>query len=44
MNLIRSATAVEDIESCLLWSVENFGLPAAHRYRMLLEVALLAII
>jgi toxin ParE1/3/4 len=43
MNLIRSATAVEDIESCLLWSVENFGIPAAHRYRVLLEVALLAI-
>jgi toxin ParE1/3/4 len=43
MNLIRSATAVEDIESCLLWSVENFGIPAAHRYRALLEVALLAI-
>jgi toxin ParE1/3/4 len=43
MNLIRTARAVDDIESCLLWSAENFGIPAAHRYRVLLEVALLAI-
>jgi len=44
MNLLRTAKAVEDIESCLLWSAENFGIPAAHRYRVLLEVALLAIV
>ena len=44
MNLIRTAKSVEDIESCLLWSAENFGIPAAHRYRVLLEVALLAIV
>lgn len=44
MNLLRTAKAVEDIESCLLWSAENFGIPAARRYRVLLEVALLAIL
>jgi toxin ParE1/3/4 len=44
MNLIRTAKAVEDLESCLLWSAESFGIPAAHRYRALLEVALLAIL
>ncbi|HRJ10998.1 MAG TPA: type II toxin-antitoxin system RelE/ParE family toxin [Prosthecobacter sp.] len=44
MNLTRTAKAVEDIESCLLWSAENFGIPAARRYRALLEVALLAIL
>ncbi len=44
MNVIRTAKALEDIESCLFWSAENFGIPAAHRYRVLLEVALLAIL
>lgn len=44
MNLLSSAKALEDIEACLFWSAENFGIPAAHRYRVLLEVALLAIL
>jgi toxin ParE1/3/4 len=44
MKIIRTDKALEDIESCLFWSAENFGLPAAHRYRELLEVALLAIL
>lgn len=44
MNLLRSDRALEDIEACLLWSAENFGIPAAQRYRVLLEVALLAIL
>ncbi len=44
MNLIRTAKALEDIEACLYWSAENFGIPAARRYRVLLEVALLAIL
>lgn len=44
MKVIYSAKALEDIESCLFWSAENFGIPAAHRYRALLEVALLAIL
>jgi len=44
MNVSRTTRALEDIESCLYWSAENFGIPAAHRYRVLLEVALLAIL
>jgi toxin ParE1/3/4 len=44
MRLLRSAKALEDLEACLFWSAENFGIPAAHRYRVLLEVALLAIL
>jgi len=44
MTLLRSAKALEDVESCLFWSAENFGIPAAHRYRALLEVSLLEIL
>jgi toxin ParE1/3/4 len=44
MKLIRTAKALEDIESSLTWSAENFGISAAYRYRVLLEVALLAIL
>ena len=44
MNACLTAKALEDIESCLFWSAENLGIPAAHRYRVLLETALLAII
>ena len=43
MKLHIAARALVDIELCLFWSAENFGIPAAHRYRVLLEVALLAI-
>ena len=43
MKLRITARALVDIELCLFWSAENFGIPAAHRYRVLLEVALLAI-
>jgi len=39
---IRTAKALGDIESSLFWSAENFGIPAAHRYRVLLDVALSA--
>jgi len=44
VNVIRTAKALEDIESCLFWSAESFGIPAAHRYRVLLKVTLLAIL
>lgn len=43
MNIIRTAKCLEDTESCLFWSAENFGIAAAHRYRVLMEVALMAI-
>ena len=44
MKLVYTDRALEDIEACLFWSAENFGIPAAHRYRALLEVALLAVL
>ena len=44
MKLNRTDKAVQDIEACLYWSVENFGVSVAHRYRVLLEGALLAIL
>lgn len=43
MNLIITDRALADMESCLFWSAESFGVPAANRYRALLEAALLAI-
>lgn len=43
MKFSLTGKALEDIESCLLWSAENFGIQAAHRYKILLETAFLAI-
>jgi toxin ParE1/3/4 len=44
MILRRTTRAVEDLENCIFWSATHFGLSAAHRYKKLLEVSLLAIV
>ena len=35
-----SRQAQADVEECLLWSAESFGIPAARRYQKLIFVAL----
>ena len=40
MTLVRTAKALKDIEDYLYWSLEHFGKEAAHRYKVLLAVAI----